>query len=220
MELAGDYLADYRTEQILVELTEEERLEYEMERKIYKDFIISQGIRFGSPTGWSDFVMKSARSQQGRRAMKAYLNQKKIAFAAPSKLKCVEQLLYRHRHDRSLLFTQNNSTAYEVSQRFLIPVITHQTKSAEREEILSGFSEGTYRAIVTSKVLNEGVDVPDANVAIVISGSGSVREHVQRLGRILRRGNGEKQAILYELIAADTSEAYTSARRREHNAYR
>ena len=220
VELAGDYLADYQTEQIMVELTEEERLEYELERKIYKDFIISQGIRLGSPTGWSDFVMKSARSLQGRRAMKAYLRQKKIAFAAPSKLLYVEKLLYRHRHDRSLLFTQNNSTAYEVSQKFLIPVITHQTKSAERESILSGFSEGSYRAIVTSKVLNEGVDVPDANVAIVISGSGSVREHVQRLGRILRRGNGEKRAILYELIAADTSEAYTSARRREHNAYR
>lgn len=99
-------------------------------------------------------------------------------------------------------------------------MITHQTKPSERAEILSNFAEGKYLAIVTSKVLNEGIDVPDANVAIVISGSGSVREHVQRLGRILRRAGPDKQAILYELIAADTSEAYTSARRREHNAYR
>ena len=220
LELAGDYLAEYSTHQVIVDLTREERAEYETERGIYKDFIISQGIRLSHPKGWSEFVMKSARSSQGRRAMKAYLRQKKLAFAAPSKIDYVDQLMHRHRRDRTLLFTQNNTTAYEVSQRFLIPVITHQTKPSERIEILTGFAEGKYLAIVTSKVLNEGVDVPDANVAIVISGSGSVREHVQRLGRILRRASPDKQAVLYELIAADTSEAYTSARRREHNAYR
>ncbi|MBM4291378.1 MAG: DEAD/DEAH box helicase [Deltaproteobacteria bacterium] len=219
VELAGDYLADYSTHQVVIELTEEERADYLRERAIYKDFIVSQGIRLSSPSGWSEFVMKSARSAQGRRAMRAFLRQKQLAFAAPSKLAMVERLLHQHRRDKTLLFTQNNDTAYEVAQRFLVPVITHQTKPSERVEVLEGFSAGRYRAVVTSKVLNEGVDVPDANVAIVISGSGSVREHVQRLGRILRRGD-DKQAVLYELIAADTSEAYTSARRREHNAYR
>jgi superfamily II DNA or RNA helicase len=73
--------------------------------------------------------------------------------------------------------------------------------------------------VVTSKVLNEGVDVPEANVAVVLSGSGSVREHVQRLGRILRRAEG-KQAVLYEVISASTAEEWVSQRRREHGAYR
>jgi superfamily II DNA or RNA helicase len=68
-------------------------------------------------------------------------------------------------------------------------------------------------------VLNEGVDVPDANVAVVLSGSGSVREHVQRLGRILRKREG-KRAVLYELVTGATTETYTSERRREHSAYR
>ncbi|MEO7092419.1 MAG: helicase-related protein, partial [Polyangiales bacterium] len=68
-------------------------------------------------------------------------------------------------------------------------------------------------------VLNEGVDVPDANVAIVLSGSGSVREHVQRLGRVLRK-KGDKRAILYELVTEGTGETFTSERRREHVAYR
>ena len=72
---------------------------------------------------------------------------------------------------------------------------------------------------MTSKVLNEGVDVPEANVAIVVSGSGSVREHVQRLGRVLRK-KGDKRAVLYELVTEATSEQYTSQRRREHVAYR
>jgi superfamily II DNA or RNA helicase len=106
-----------------------------------------------------------------------------------------------------------------VSRRFLIPVITHQTKVKERSEILERFSCRDYAAIATSKVLNEGVDVPDASIAVVISGSGSVREHVQRLGRILRR-SGDKRAILYELVSAGTSETFTSERRREHVAYR
>jgi superfamily II DNA or RNA helicase len=68
-------------------------------------------------------------------------------------------------------------------------------------------------------VLTAGVDVPEANIAVVISGSGSVREHVQRLGRILRPREG-KRARLYEIISAGTSETGTSERRREHDAYR
>ncbi len=104
-------------------------------------------------------------------------------------------------------------------KRVLIPAITHQTKVKERSDILAGLAEGRYGAVVTSKVLNEGVDVPDANVAIVVSGSGSVREHVQRLGRVLRK-KGDKRAILYELVTAETTETFTSQRRREHVAYR
>jgi len=73
--------------------------------------------------------------------------------------------------------------------------------------------------VVTSKVLNEGVDIPEANVAIVVSGSASVREHVQRLGRVLRARAG-KRALLYELVTAGTAETFTSARRRDHSAYR
>ncbi len=220
LELAGEYLSAYTTKQVVIELTEEEKQVYAEEKKIYRDFVISQGIRMSSPTGWSEFIMKSARSDQGRRAMKAYLNQKRLAYSSPSKINYVGLLLELHDQDKILLFTQDNASAYEVAQKFLIPVITHQTKGPERKKILDLFSQGVYRAIATSKVLNEGVDVPDANVAIVISGTGSVREHVQRLGRILRRGDQNKKAILYELIANDTSEAYISARRREHNAYR
>jgi len=131
----------------------------------------------------------------------------------------VAHLLSLHASDRSILFTQDNRTAYDISRLFLVPAITHQTKVTERSRILAGLAEGTYRAVVTSKVLNEGVDVPDANVAIIVSGSGSVREHVQRLGRVLRK-RGDKRAVLYELVTADTSETFTSQRRREHSAYR
>ncbi|MGC4089547.1 MAG: DEAD/DEAH box helicase family protein [Polyangiaceae bacterium] len=219
VELSGEYLADYETVRVDIELSSEERAEYAAERKVYIDFLRAQGIRMGGPGGWGEFIMRAARSDAGRRAFQAYLRQRELAFGATGKLRAVERLLDQHRGERTLIFTQDNATAYAVSNRFLVPAITHQTKVKERSEILQRFSSAEYTAVVTSKVLNEGVDVPEASVAIVISGSGSVREHVQRLGRILRR-KGDKRAVLYELVASDTGESFTSERRREHDAYR
>jgi superfamily II DNA or RNA helicase len=218
-ELSGEYLADYDTERILIRLSQAEREEYDRERAVYRDFLQQQGIRIGSPSGFDEFIRRSSMSLPGRRALQAYRRQRQLAFAAPGKLDYLEHLLQTYRKDRVLVFTQDNATAYAVSRRFLIPVITHQTKVRERSEILQNFASGHYGAVATSRVLNEGVDVPDANVAVVISGSGSVREHVQRLGRILRARAG-KRAVLYELVSADTSETFTSERRREHEAYR
>lgn len=217
--MSGDYLADYDTERIEVELSPDERQRYEQARATYRGFVVAQGIRLGSPAGFAEFIQRTARSEEGRRAMAAYREQRQLAFCAPAKLEVLDGLLTQHATDRSIVFTQDNATCHEISKRFLIPSITHQTKIGERSQVLEGLASGRYRAVVTSKVLNEGVDVPDANVAIVVSGSGSVREHVQRLGRVLRK-KGDKRAILYELITAQTGEAFTSERRRDHVAYR
>jgi superfamily II DNA or RNA helicase len=219
VELSGEYLADYDTECVTLKLSPGERAEYEAERAIYTGFLRSQGIRMSTPQGWLEFIQRSARGAAGRRAMQAYRRQRELALAAPAKLEYLELLLHVHRNDLTLVFTQDNATAYEISRRFLVPAITHQTKVSERSEILERFRKGEYGVVVTSKVLNEGVDVPEANVAVIISGSGSVREHVQRLGRILRRREG-KRARLYELVAANTTETFTSDRRRDHAAYR
>ncbi len=218
-ELSGSYLASYDTERIIVELTQAEREEHDAERALYLAFVRQQGLRLGSPDGWQQFLRVAMRSEPGRRAFRAHRRQRELAFAAHAKLELVEQLLDEHRGGRVIVFTQDNATAYEVARRCLLPIITHQTKLRERAEILERFSEGEYGAVVTSKVLNEGVDVPDANVAIVLSGSGSVREHVQRLGRVLRQRDG-KRAVLYELVSGGTGETSTSDRRREHSAYR
>jgi len=219
VELAGEYLAEYATERVSIELSPEERAEFDVARKIYIDFLRASGVRLGSPSGWSDFLMRASRSEAGVRALAAYRRQRELALASGQKLEYLGLLLERHRRDRVLIFTDDNATAYAVSRRFLVPVITHQTKIRERSEILQKFSSGEYGVVATSKVLNEGVDVPEASVAVVISGSGSVREHVQRLGRVLRRREG-KQAILYELVSSGTGEGSTSERRRAHSAYR
>ena len=218
-EMSGEYLAEYETQTVVIHLSEKERAEYEEERGTYLKFIRSQGIYMGSPQGFSDFIKRASRTEAGREALRAYRRQKSLAFAAEGKLEYLDHLLWRHRNERALIFTQDNATAYDVSRRFLLPVITHQTKVKERSAILEGLAEGRFSAVVTSKVLNEGVDVPTASVAVILSGSGSVMEHVQRLGRVLRKQK-DKRALLYELVAADTSETNTSERRRDHDAYR
>ena len=210
-ELAGEYLADYTLERIEVELSAQERADYERERAIYTDFKRHKNLPYGQE-GWRMFLIHSARSEEGRRAMKAYRNQKKIALGTDSKLRVLQDLLTLHKHDKTLIFTAENEMVYQISKDYLIPAITHETNVKERKFWLDAFNKGDVLALATSKVLNEGVNIPDASVAIILSGSGSSREHIQRLGRILRK-KGDKQAILYEVVARNTTEEYTSQKR-------
>ena len=210
-ELAGEYLADYIVERIEVDLSDAERLAYQRERDVYTNFRRAKNLPYGQE-GWRMFLIHSAKSEDGRRAMKAYRNYKKIALGTDSKLHVLQDLLLRHRNDRVLIFTAENEMVYKISNDYLIPAITHETNVKERKFWLDAFNKGDVLALATSKVLNEGVNIPDASVAIVLSGSGSSREHIQRLGRILRK-KADKQAILYEVVARNTTEEYTSQKR-------
>lgn len=218
-ELAGEYLAEYETQRMTVRLSEDEKARYDSARALYRGYVMERGISLASPTGFQQFLRLSTQDPDGRRALLAYREQKSIAEGSEAKLRLLGRLLASHRDDRVIVFTADNATVHEISRRYLVPVITHETKVKERQEILKRFNSGDYPFLATSKVLNEGVDVPAATVAIVLSGSGSVREHVQRLGRILRRGK-DKRARLYEIVAEGTSEEYVSTRRRQHDAYR
>jgi superfamily II DNA or RNA helicase len=217
-ELRGDYLAEYRVIKLHVHLSPEERSRYELAREVYRTFVQSSGINMSQPNGWAQFLFLANRSPEGREAFHAYREQRTLALAAPAKLNLLGRLLERHSGDRVLIFTHDNATVYTIARQFLVPVITHQTKTKERRQILQRFNAGDYPIVATSRVLNEGVNVPEANVAVVLSGSGSVREHVQRLGRVLRK-SGEKEAVLYEVITRGTVEEFTSNRRRQHDAY-
>ncbi len=217
-DLSGDVLADYEVERLEIGMYPDDYETYRTSRQFYRDFVSDQGIRMSSNQGWTRFLAATNRSERGRKALRAYRTQKRLALVHEAKLEALFDLLVEHREERILIFTNDNDSVYTISEQALIPAITHQTKAKERKEILERFNDGTYRAIVTSKVLNEGVDVPKASIGIVLSGSGSVREHVQRLGRILRRHDGQR-ATLYELITADTVEQHVSRRRRQHDAY-
>ncbi len=219
-DLAGKALAEHEIVQIKVKLSQLERGKYNRLMQIRNDFLKSAKISLGSIQGWQKFVQASARSQAGRRAMLAHREAKEIALGTDGKIRVLADLLGKHYPERILIFTADNATVYRISQEFLIPAITHQSPVKERHEILTKFREGKYKILVASHVLNEGVDVPAARVAIILSGTGSAREYIQRLGRVLRKGNDKnKQAILYEVIAENTSEEGTSARRRGGRNY-
>ena len=217
-ELSGDFLAAYSTERIYVSLSEDEQQRYQKNRDIYKQFVADRNISMGGPNGWQRFIFEASRSKEGWEAFRAYREQKRLERAAGAKLKKLEELLEKHAIDRILIFTADNATVYAIARQYLVPAITHQTKARERKQILERFHSGEYSVVVTSQVLNEGVDVPAANVGIVLSGTSTIRENVQRLGRLLRK-RPDKQAVLYELVARGTTEEFSSERRRQHKAF-
>lgn len=213
-DLTGEQLAEYRTQRIRVELTPEERAAYDAAYATYVGYVREANLRESHGHGWwYEFTRRSAREAPARRAKVAELKLKEIVHQARAKLEIVDRLLREHRDQLMLIFTAHNRFAYAIARRYLIPVITHQTLAAERKAILEGFRAGVYRAIVTSRVLNEGVDVPEAKIAIVLGGSAGAREYIQRLGRVLRK-RGNAQAILYEVIARHTVDENIARRRR------
>ena len=214
-DLSGKALADHEIIQIKVKLSAKEQEKYQEAIKIRNDFLRRNNLSLSGLDGWQNFVMISARSSEGRRAMLAHRESKEISSGTQGKLRVLAELICEHYPEPILIFTNDNATVYRISESFLIPAITHQTPVKERHEILTRFRQGEYKILVTSHVLNEGVDVPEARIAIILSGTGSTREYIQRLGRVLRKGQQEdKRAILYEVIAENTTEEKTSQRRR------
>jgi superfamily II DNA or RNA helicase len=220
-ELSGDYLAEYRTQRVYVDLTPQEEDAYRRYRQQYSEYrnhLLARGVSLSGPTGWQKFIYEASRTPDGWAALKAYWEQKRIERTAAGKFTALEDILRRHAGERTLIFTADNATVYQIARRYLVPAITAQTKTKERKQILDRFHHGEYSILVTCQVLNEGVDVPAASVGVVLSGTGTVKENVQRLGRILRK-YGDKQAVLYEVVARGTAEEFTSDRRRQHHAF-
>ncbi|MBF0440990.1 MAG: DEAD/DEAH box helicase family protein [Oligoflexales bacterium] len=217
-EMTSDILSPYDVVNIQVPMSDEEYGLYREARETYVAFLRRNRISFAKGMDWIEFVKKASYCPGGREAMKAYRDQKRLAQSSKSKLQEIWRILLEHRGERTIIFTDDNALAYNIGSEFILPVLTHKTKDCERKYLISAFRNGEIEVLVTSKVLNEGVDVPEAAVGIVVSGSGAVREHVQRLGRILRH-RAEKRAILYEIVSKNTSELYVNSRRRKHNAY-
>jgi len=213
-KLKGTYLAEYKTKEIITDLTEDERKEYDKYHRVFTDFLKKEKIVLKSPKDFRLLVMRSGSSAGAREALLARNKARQIALNSKSKLNTLSEILDNHFGERMIIFTEHNSLVYAISREFLIPAITHTTQKKERTEILKRFREGKYKMVATSKVLEEGIDVPEASVGVIISGSGSKREYKQRLGRILRKKEG-KLAILYEIVSKRTTEVGISRRRKD-----
>jgi len=213
-ELAGDHLAPYDVKRVTVSLSDAEREEYERQQSVFTDYLARSNIQMRSGSDYQELVKRSGNDPEAREALLAKQRAREIMMGSERKVDRLEAILDDHREDRVIVFTAHNDLAYRISERFLIPAVTHRTSAAERREIIEAFREGTYSRIVTSNVLDEGVDVPDANVAVVLSGSGSEREFTQRLGRILRPKADGQRALLYEVVSEETAEERVASRRR------
>lgn len=216
--MVGRDLADYEVATINVEMTADERAAYDQERGTYRSFVKANHIVMNGREGWQNFIRIASRTPAGREALRAFHAQKRLAQSATGKINAIWDIIGEHPFEKVIVFTHDNAMAYRIGRVFFVPVLTHQTKARERKQILDEFKAGRINVIVTSRVLNEGVDVPDASIGIIVSGTSTVREHVQRLGRILRASKG-KRARLFELVAEETSETHASRRRRQHHAY-
>jgi superfamily II DNA or RNA helicase len=211
--LAGRHLSKYELEKLYVDLTLEEKEEYERQYRVFTNYLLKRNITIRTPRDFTNFIMRSGRDPAARQALLARNKAMDIALNSQMKLEALKNILLDQPEEPTIIFTQHNKLVHQIAQRFLIPCITYMTPKDERKEILDSFREGSYRLIVTSKVLDEGIDVPDATQAIILSGTGSSREFIQRLGRILRKREGKK-AKLIEIITRNTTETKMSWRRK------
>ena len=211
--MEGRYLAQYQEERIDITLSDEDEVRYAEQRQIYRSFLKRRHIIIRTPEDFQQkLIYMSARDPEARAAMLAWREARNIALNAPAKYQAIAEILRRHAHDQVILFSEYNFVVDEISRRFCLPSITYKTPSEERRIILDRFRSGAYTKLVTGRVLNEGVDVPDCRVAIIVSGNSTKREYIQRLGRILRPKAG--QAHLYELISSGTTEEEMAKRRK------
>jgi superfamily II DNA or RNA helicase len=211
-ELTGKHLAPYTYEKLYVELSPQEQQLYRREMATFRRYLRENRIRMRSPRDFQRFIMRTGRDPRAREALLARNRALKLAMNSKEKVQALGKQLDANINEKTLIFTLHTDLVYAVSRRFLIPAITYLTPKEERREILENFRKGKYNTIVTSQVLDEGIDVPDATVGYILSGTGSTRAYIQRLGRLLRKVEG-KQARLVEIISKETLEVRMSQRR-------
>lgn len=204
-DLVGKHLAPVTVIKLPVRLEADERAEYDTQVRPFLE-MRRTFMRLYPGADIAAMLRGIGSSPEGRRALRDRARALELACFPSAKRSLLRTLLTRHKGDRTIVFTAFAENAYLAARDNLVPVITGETSAKERQEILASFREGKVRAIASARVLNEGIDVPEANVAIIVAGVLGAREHVQRIGRVLRPGPG-KHAIVYELITTDTSDA-------------
>jgi DNA excision repair protein ERCC-3 len=138
----------------------------------------------------------------------------RIAMENPDKIKVLQKLLEKHHNDNVLIIGQYLDQLQEISRMTGAPIITGDTPNAQRESLYAKFKSGELKVLVVSKVANFAVDLPDANVAIQVSGTfRSRQEEAQRVGRVLRPKPGQNYAYFYSIVTKDTKDQECAKKR-------
>ncbi len=212
-DLTGDGLAEYELKSVPIALAQLERERYRTQRSRFSQFYAQQARRERGELPWRKFVNQATRSVDGRDALEAWKSYRSLIAYTDGKRTALRELLAKHRGERTLVFTADVATAYQIARELLVMPITHEIGRAERAEVIEKFRTGAITVLVSAQVLDEGFDVPDADIAIIVGGSSSARRQVQRIGRVLRPREGKK-AVIYELAVLETTEIEYVRRRR------
>lgn len=213
----GAALASFDLVRIPVALSDPEQATYDQCSRMIRHFITTRRKELPGYT-WRNLCAESGRDPQARSAQRAYYLKQSIENRAAEKLRVLEDIFRLHKGQQILVFAGSNTMAIEVSRRFLVPTILSHTRKRERLTVLEAFADARFTVLVANRVLDEGIDVPKAKVAVVIGGQGSTRQAKQRLGRVLRK-SGSARATLYEVVCENTKEVIRSRKRRKSDAY-
>ncbi len=211
-ELAGRYLAPFQLLTLSLPLDAHERKAYDREVRAYRP-AVEEFFERAPGACWNDFVAFANRTEEGRRALAAWRESRSMLAFTRAKREAVGTLLARNARSRTLIFAANTATAFAIARAHLIPALTCDIGRSERADLLARFARGELRALVSARVLNEGMDVPEAEVAILVGGTQGKREFIQRVGRVLRPSEG-KRALVFELVSRDTHEVAQAGLRR------
>jgi DNA repair helicase RAD25 len=201
-------LAPFVIRRIRVELNKEDMNKYDELRKLYINY--SKGRSF-------DEILEAARRGETNaiKALKIKSQMQQIIQKSSAKIEKVIEIAKNElsRGSKIIIFTQYRDQAEELASKLNAYLIHGGIDEKNRLETLYNFKNSKSGILVITTVGDEGLDIPDANVGIFVSGTGSRRQFLQRLGRLLRPAPGKK-SVLYEIIASRTSEEAQSKKRR------
>ena len=203
------YLAPYVVRTRRVYLRPEERKKYEELRRRYQK--LASGRTFNE-------LLEAARrgDPTAREAIRIHHQMREIIQFSKAKLEEAERIIREElsKGSKIIVFTQYKRQAEELARRVGGLLLHGGIDKRRRELVLDQFRRMKSGVLIVTTVGDEGLDIPDANVGVLVSGTGSPRQFIQRLGRLLRPKPDGKSAILYEVVMAGTSEEYQSRKRR------
>lgn len=203
------YLAPYSIVTVKVKMGSDERLAYEALRKKYRALVGDKEFKE---------VLEEAYkgSAKAIEALKVHSEMRMLLAKSRTKInKAIELALEeRERGHKVIVFTQYVDQAKEIAERLGCLLLIGDTSESERKRVLESFKSSPAGILVVTTVGDEGIDIPDANVGIIVSGTGSRRQFIQRLGRLLRPKSGGTTAVLYEIVLERTPEEFQAKRRK------
>jgi len=203
------YLAPFKIITVKVSLTPDEKLRYRRLLEEYKK--LAAGRTFEEL-----LTLAKHGDTKAIEAIRIRSELRQLVHNAAEKLEAVKKIVNYElsRDSKILIFTQYVDQAKRIAEYIGAYYITGELDESARKRRLAMFRNGDIRVLVLTTVGDEGIDIPDANVGIIVAGTSSRRQFIQRLGRLLRPAPG-KEARLYEIVVKDTFEEFESKRRRQ-----